>query len=278
MDWKPTRRRVFCASLADVFDNEVDLQWRVDLFELIGRTPHLDWLLLTKRIGNAEKMIVNTLAALRDRGHRPVAWPWPNVWLGATVCNQQEADRDLPKLMSVPAAVRFASIEPMLGPVMLPRFCGCGCRKPKRDVERAVLDNPTASNRAHANAATRSTLGIDWVIVGGESGHHARPIRWDWVCSMRDQCADANVPFLFKQWGEWLPGREFDDEHRALDPSGYESRFACMDWDGRNFVLASSHWTNGLSDGAVFRIGKKNAGRRLEGHHYTQFPTGQGGK
>lgn len=106
------RYRVFCASLADVFDNVVPDEWRGDLLRLIRQTPHLDWLLLTKRIGNARHMLERTLSA----GH---LWHWPNVWLGITVVNQDEADRDVPKLLSTPARVRFLSLEPLLGPVDL---------------------------------------------------------------------------------------------------------------------------------------------------------------
>ena len=104
------RQRVFCASLADVFDNAVDPQWRADLFDLIAATPNLDWLLLTKRIGNVGNML-------------PVPFDfdkhYPNVWIGATIVNQVEADRDIPKLLDVPARVRFLSMEPLLGPVDL---------------------------------------------------------------------------------------------------------------------------------------------------------------
>ena len=120
------RQRVFCASLADVFDNAVDPQWRVDLFELIMKTPHLDWLLLTKRIGNAYDMIHAALWDLADAAstqHNTTLTLPTNVWLGATVVNQEEADRDIPKLLAVPAKVRFLSMEPLLGPVDLERAC-----------------------------------------------------------------------------------------------------------------------------------------------------------
>lgn len=110
---------MFCASLADVFDNAVDQAWRRDLFELIARTPNLDWLLLTKRIGNARAMLYNVIDEL---SHGMNTWheiPWPNVWIGATIVDQEEADRDILKLLTVPARVRFLSMEPLLGPVDL---------------------------------------------------------------------------------------------------------------------------------------------------------------
>ena len=169
------RKRVFCASLADVFDNEVPAEWRRDLFDLIGETPHLTWQLLTKRIGNVEKML-------------PGDWGdgWPNVWIGSTVVNQEEADRDAPKLLATPAAVRFVSAEPLLGPI----------------------DFTNINNL------------LDWIIAGGESGPGARPMHPDWVRSIRDQCAAAGVPFFFKQWGEWAPAAR-QDGHPILNARGY---------------------------------------------------------
>ncbi len=170
------RPRVFCASLADVFDNEVDPAWRADLFKLIADTPNLNWLLLTKRVGNVMKM-ANEVADMPRLGSHTghlIAHKWrngsppKNVWLGATVVNQEEADRDIPKLLAVPAAKRFLSIEPMLGPMLL-----------------------------QEHALSR----IDWVIVGGESGPGARrdPNMVSWVASLRDQCVNAGVAFLWKQ-------------------------------------------------------------------------------
>lgn len=201
------RYRVFCASLADVFDNEVDSMWRADLFQLISDTPHLDWLLLTKRIGNVAKMLP---VWYED----PDAWPHGhglahgNVWIGATICNQEEADRDIPKLLAVPAAKRFLSMEPLLGPVYLPfdRL---------REWNRIALMN----QQAHA------TSRIDWVIVGGESGHYARPMHLDWVRSLCDQCEAAGVAFLFKQWGEWWHGARIGKKAAGRQLDG-------RTWDG----------------------------------------------
>lgn len=223
---EPARRRVFCASLADVFDNEVDPAWRADLFALIGATPNLDWLLLTKRISNVTKMLGDVLTELQLRGHDPLQWPWPNVWIGSTVCNQAEADRDIPKLLETPASVKFLSMEPLLGPVdLMPMF----------------------EHRADVHADT----GIDWVIAGGESGAHARPMSPDWVRSLRDQCAAAGVPFLFKQWGEWIP---------MLGQVDSVSVRPCKATIGDGWVMG---WA-----------GKKAAGRRLDGREHNNFPFG----
>lgn len=174
------RQRVFCASLADVFDNQVPSQWRYDLLALIAATTNLDWLLLTKRIGNAHAMLEE---ALSDLSFGVTSWaemPWPNVWIGATVANQFEADRDIPKLLATPARIRFLSIEPMLGPL---------------NFEGMWIDHKDP--RMHENVLER----IQWVICGGESGPGARPMQAEWARLLRDQCNALEVPFFFKQWG-----------------------------------------------------------------------------
>ena len=186
------RFRVFCASLADVFDNEVPAEWRADLFDLIGKTPSLDWLLVTKRIGNAKTMMADALHLNPAALSNGQIWPLPNVWLGITVVNQAEADRDIPKLLQTPAAVRFLSVEPMLGQVSfrwMPAW-------PENKANRAL--NP-AGGTDHLDGLRR----LDWVIVGSESGPKARPMHPQWARDIRDQCEAAGVPFLFKQWGEF---------------------------------------------------------------------------
>ncbi|RQQ19693.1 DUF5131 family protein [Burkholderia stagnalis] len=281
------RQRVFCASLADVFDNAVADAWRADLFDLIWNTPHLDWLLLTKRIGNAGPMITRALE-LAGRGVN-TPWPWSNVWLGATIVNQEEADRDIPKLLAVPARVRFLSMEPLLGPVNLPRVdfhCDvCGgtgilARWPKGTCHyckgRGFI--PAISTDPQFGMGSTPMRSIDWVIVGGESGPGARPMHPSWPRALRDQCAAAGVPFLFKQWGEWsdedwgeragyqdtagvLPSGEF-----LLMSKGYSPPF-----DEQERLIAAGYVR---LDGRMLmdRIGKKNAGRQLDGRTHDEFP------
>lgn len=188
------RQRVFCASLADVFDNEVPPSWRADLFRLIRATPALDWLLLTKRIGNADDMIAAALSEAHLLTSREPLWPWPNVWVGVTVINQAEADRDVVKLQRLPVRGRFLSIEPMLGPIDL-------YRGGFNFLER--LKSPSTGLIYHP---------IDWVIAGGESGPGARPVDPNWIRQLRDQCSAWGTPFLFKQWGEWAPPVPADDD------------------------------------------------------------------
>lgn len=253
---KPRRRRVFCASLADVFDNEVPAPWRWDLFQLIRGTPHIDWLLLTKRIGNAQKMLNAAASAVLDDFPGEASWdraPWPNIWLGATICNQEEADRDIPKLLATPAAVRFLSMEPLLGPVDLMRS----------DYLTAKLGSYPFKG-IHADGRTKLLHMLDWVIAGGESGPSARPMHPDWARSLRDQCKSAGVPFLFKQWGEWAP---------YARPGGYDWRLPpgkFVTWDS---LTEHRPFHPNLHEGtASRRVGKKAAGRHLDGRLHNGFP------
>lgn len=166
------RHKVFCASMADVFDKNAPEGAREKLWGLIKATPNLDWLILTKRIGNAKSML-------------PSDWSegYSNVWLVITVVNQEEADRDIPKLLALPAAVRGLSMEPLLSKVSLREFSPF-----------SVAYGMTSLLNSHQTFG-----GIDWVIVGGESGSSARPMNHDWARSLRDQCKFVNVPFFFKQ-------------------------------------------------------------------------------
>lgn len=233
---KPTRPRVFCASLADVFDNAVPAAWRADLFRLIEDTPYLDWMLLTKRIGNVGPMMF----AARG-GHLPLL---PNVWIGATIVNQEEADRDIPKLLATPAAVRFLSMEPLLGPVDLQ-----AAYLPCPNSEGMQMDPETGTYeccRRCDYTGISSEMGIDWVIVGGESGHGARPMHPEWARSLRDQCAVAGVPFLFKQWGEFASAKGYPG-HMEID-----------------------HVFDDLYQ--MVRVGKNVAGRLLDGVQHDGYP------
>jgi protein gp37 len=174
------RARVFCASMADVFENRADLNApRARLWALIELTPNLDWLLLTKRPQHIDRLV-------------PWGQHWPhNVWLGTTIETQRWAERRAPLLVQQPAAVRFVSCEPLLGPLDLADWL-----KPNAD--------------GHA---------IDWVITGGESGHRARPMNPAWARSLRDQCKDHGTGFHFKQWGNWSPtnGHVNGYRTRAMD-------------------------------------------------------------
>lgn len=154
-----SRPRVFCASLADVFDNRVPVEWRRDLFHLIWETPELDWLLLTKRPENVAKMLPGAIGETE-------LWPWPNVWLGTTCEDQSNYDRRWPILRDVPAVVRFISYEPAIGELQL-----------------------------HSDDGQHP----DWIICGGESGSNARHMPPEWAYSLRAECGVAGVAFFMKQ-------------------------------------------------------------------------------
>lgn len=164
------RRRVFCASMADVFEDRRDLdEHRHRLWSLIDKTPHLDWLLLTKRPDVMRRL-----------------WPWPtapkNVWAGTTMEDQERADARADDLLNVRAVVHFASVEPMIGPVSLWAMLAGRLR----NESLAALGSPPLP-------------GLTWVIAGAESGHGARPAQVGWYRTLRDECAAAGVPFLLKQ-------------------------------------------------------------------------------
>ncbi|NMJ43504.1 phage Gp37/Gp68 family protein [Roseomonas sp. JC162] len=163
------RKRVFCASMADVFENRAEVvAHRSKLWELIRATPALDWLLLTKR----PQLIARYL---------PQDWGggYSNVWLGTTTENQTEAQRRVPHLLGTPSVVHFISAEPLLSAL---------------DVRDWLISAPGRGK-------------IGWVIAGGESGARARPSDPAWFRGLRDDCKRAGVPFHFKQWGNWAPSK-----------------------------------------------------------------------
>lgn len=176
------RRRVFCASLADVFDVEADPRWREELILLINDTPHLDWLLLTKRPQVAKKCWET--------------YPMPsNIWLGTTVEDQKMADLRVPILLSIPARIRFLSCEPLLGPIDLTTI--------KQTVAPGFFGDALQwyhRGKVHEDEGL-AYPSISWVIVGGESGSGARQMPMEWAYEIRNQCIDAGVFFFMKQMG-----------------------------------------------------------------------------
>ncbi len=194
--------KVFCASMADVFEGHPDtLPHLQRLFALIESTPFLIWQLLTKRPENIMQLVPD---------HWKIQFP-ANVWIGTSVENQEAADQRIPELAKIPAVVRFLSCEPLLGPIEIGFF---GMAPAEWGYGYSMIYQL-----------------IHWVIAGGESGHGARPMHPDWVRSIRDQCKAAEIPFLMKQWGEWA------------EDGGYP-----------------------------VRVGKKLAGRLLDGVEWNQFP------
>jgi protein gp37 len=249
------RPRVFCASLADWLDPEAPVEWLADLLILIRRTPHLDWLLLTKRpelfrarireaseniearfplraAGDFNDDTIRRLLRWADGEHGMETYPghssgYYNVWVGTTVENGDKEKR-ITDLLRIPARGHFLSCEPLLGPVDI-----------------FVLKN---SGIGHVYVARN----IHWVICGGESGPHARPMHPDWARSLRDQCASAGVPFFFKQWGEW-------------HPSSCEKKPV-------HYVEMETPIAYGIKTVRMYKVGKKAAGRLLDGAEHNEFP------
>jgi protein gp37 len=199
---------VFCASLADVFDNEVPTSWRTELWQLIMNTPNLSWLLVTKRIGNVRGMVAPIwLGRFPD-----------NVRLLITVCNQEEADRDIPKLLALPCK-NGVSYEPALGPVDWSPWVLRPRRKlPSYDAEAAALFGPQFVDQEPL---------LNWIIVGGESTQgsgKARPFDLAWARSTIAQCKAASVPVFVKQLGSRLHARNDEewDDWPGIDLGAFE--------------------------------------------------------
>lgn len=244
------RARVFCSSLSDWLDEEGPIEQFVKLLELIHTTQNLDWLLLSKRPQNFESRLFNA----RDKcvyGARPMVTDWmdgnapTNVWIGTTVEDQQRADERIPELLKIPAKVRFLSCEPLLGLVRLQlrqvthqRECECAGTG-------FVGDNgPGIRGNSEYHPCEMPQPKIHWVICGGESGQKARPMDPGWARSLRDQCQAAGVPFFFKQWGEWVPREQ----------------------------IGAGHGTYGDPYNGFIKVGKKAAGRELDGCTWNEFP------
>src|SRR3972149_9800793 len=274
---KTARQRVFCASLADVFeDNPQVADWRGELFQLIDQTDNLDWLILTKRPERIFSLGTDAVGEIFDN------WLMrhPNVWLGTSIENQKTANERIPALLENCAHVHFLSCEPLLGHINLSEAVEPDGEawyevnaesddhdEPEEFVEEceAELDwvnygndlvyNPehrdwVNNRRAQAGFKTLRHGGIDWLIAGGESGPEARITDPNWVRSLRDECEQASVAYFFKQWGEWAP-------HDALNITD-DSRF--------------KHKPVEINGTLMYRVGKGMAGRMLDGREWKEWP------
>lgn len=258
LQWRKPRR-VFVNSMSDLFYGEVPDEYVARVFAIMAAAPRHVFQVLTKRHGRMRALLssprwVDLLtgadeypAAFRPNGQRygidiDPERPLPNVWLGVSVENQQWADLRIPALIDTPAAVRFLSCEPLLGPVDIDPYL----------FEPIGIDEvPGSALNDGAYACTsfvRRIGALGWVIAGGESGGGARPMHPEWPRALRDQCSRAGVPFLFKQWGEWR-------QTRADDPLGVKPRVHRFE-DGRT----------------VRRVGKGTAGRELDGRTWDEYP------
>jgi protein gp37 len=250
-------RRIFVNSMSDLFHDQVPVTFIHEVFKVMAEANWHTFQILTKRPARMAE-VMQTLRPLFEgmvfNGSK-VEWPLPNVWLGVSVENQKSADERIPLLLQTPAAVRFLSCEPLLGPVDPTRIAPMDSENREGAIAGDALAGGLWEKKGHAERWHQIQKGpaIDWVIVGGESGPGARPVHPEWVRSLRDQCQAAGVPFFFKQWGEWAPGSNFPDHI----PSGTSHNFGEELDDNR----------------AVWKVGKKAAGRMLDGRAWDEFPS-----
>jgi protein gp37 len=246
-------RRIFVNSMSDLFHPEVSDDFIDQVFAVMALAPQHTFQMLTKRPERMaeyfrhhyrhakveiEAAAISIDAGVEEEEEVTFDWPLPNVWLGVSVENQKAADERIPLLLQTPAAVRFLSCEPLLGPV---------------DLDRWVVSDAMGVPIGHE---------IDWVIVGGESGPGARPVHPDWVRSLRDQCQAAGVPFFFKQQGEWCWSNTGSDRIGFVAPDGKWGASQPFGW-GADYPGSVSIW----------RVGKKAAGRLLDGRTWDEFPS-----
>ena len=281
-------RAVFVDSMGDLFHQEVPLDVVRWVLSVAASCPDHLFLILTKR---TERMadITSKLRwghgllpfELNGRAHllhtfcstdsqaiehpNPVGW-WPrNIWLGTSVEDQATADERIPHLLRTPAAVRFLSCEPLLGLIDLERPAPHDCRQHGRNI-----------------CPPWYSQSIDWVIAGGESGPKARPMHPDWARGLRDQCRAAGVPFFFKQWGEWLPYNQCstEEQRKAVSRTTIESNTT---GNGKQTYFGKTFWrhpdgqlvtgaTSGIAPVQINLVGKKIAGRVLDGRTWDEFP------
>lgn len=275
-------RRIFVCAHGDLFHEAAPDAWIDRVFAVMALAKHHTFQVLTKRAkrmreylsapGRAQAIGLHVAQLLGLTGQsaamvEPPTLPLPNVWGGVSVEDQQRADERIPELLATPLAVRWLSAEPLLGPVDLER------PRPGPDLDQGggrYICQPWVIQS-----------GIDWVVVGGESGPRARPMHPDWARSLRDQCKAAGVPFLFKQWGSWRAASWFDGPDADADAGdGFvdldrvEHIFVANDgrtWDtngGRHMYppLPLGHWCLMVNEG------KQAAGRLLDGVLHDAYP------
>lgn len=252
----------FVNSMSDLWHKDVPFDFIDAVFSEMSRNERHTFQILTKRPEIALKFF-NARA-----GH---AWT-KNVWIGVSVEDQKAADERIPLLLQIPAAIRFLSCEPLLGPIDL---IACTTWPPDKCpycdfIGRGILDENGRMCPECSSYMDRMPM-IDWVIVGGESGHKARPMHPDWVRAIRDQCNACSVPFFFKQWGQWGPEEKAIEllkpdqalgvfHHIHIYPDGkIDEHPPYQDIDSER-----CQW--------MFKLGKHAAGNTIDGKIHLAYP------
>jgi len=283
LQWKRPRMVFVCAH-GDLFHEDVPDEWIHRVFAVMALCPQHTFQVLTKRSARMREYcdrgfgrLADVIMSMRtDKScvgplpHiRPGAswWPLANVWLGVSAEDQKRADERIPDLLSTPAAVRFVSAEPLLDLIDL------------RSISNGHwFCNALTGARWHdaEGGATDKIERLDWVIAGGESGKSARPMHPDWARSLRDQCTGSGVAFFFKQYGEWGPMKH---THAGFAEAGSLERFTCVSSTDRTRVGTAS-WHAGRGEKLPVEIleavGKKTAGRLLDGREWNDMPAPAG--
>jgi protein gp37 len=272
LHWRKPRR-IFVCSLADLFHKDVPDDLIARLWAVMAATPQHTYQILTKRPARMRALLssidfdlavadawsaLGTSAGSLDGGDHTPPYPLPNVWIGVTVEDQDMADQRIPVLLDTPAAVRWISAEPLLGPIDLSRGDGCARNwLPDLDPggEESSYTDPTVvcCGCGMPYPCNQGCAHLDWVVLGGESGPGSRPMHPDWARNLRDQCADTDVPFYFKAWGNWCPPAELPDE-------------SFRDWE-------AADGTSRDHDRSLRFRSPKVTGRLLDGVLCDQYPT-----
>jgi protein gp37 len=291
--WKRARLIFVCAH-GDLFHESVADAWIDRVFAVMALCPQHTFQVLTKRSARMREyfagrsrpssdalydLLHGSLSAAADRAMQRAIddlYPLSNVWLGVSIEDQQRADERIPDLLATPAAVRWLSCEPLLGPVDLRNVSrGNGISVDALTGYHSAslmgfVGEPVLETVARLPILPKQQGRIDWIVAGGESGPNARPMHPDWARSLRDQCAAAAVPFFFKQWGEWR--LDLTGDPITFDTAkGRAQRTPAfiMKRDGTVHCFLPSDEPNAP---VVLKVGKKRAGRLLDGVEHNGVP------
>lgn len=277
-------RMVFVNSMSDLFHDEIPDEYIARVFAVMAAASRHTFQLLTKRHARMRALLnsyefvelVRTTPLVPGGDPNPhVPWPLPNLWLGVSTEDQKWADIRIPFLLATPAAVRWISAEPLLGPIDLDRpACDAhGRRKVVTDAHGRewcgfCADDGFSGELSFGHWLNPLNGGLQWVVTGGESGRGARPLHPDWVRSMRDQCAAQEVPFLHKQNGAYVP---VVGEPRPGDVWVHGDGHGATPWTPDTAGAPAGRWS-AAADVLVRPVNKRDAGRELDGKTYDGYP------